>query len=352
MKKKKDVRIGYGFDLSGLLKEVQAIDRKQGSKLKSLKKTKVFDPEKQFKLELKEAKFYIDKMIVAINGIKLDEYFSYTESGFPVYEKVSLKNDTFIINSKLDWNDEHKYDTDSLMFKCRFLTLLLLQLKDKLKKMVFNKFEASRSKLCSYERATIYLHDYLKDMYQLVMVMLNEDSSYSNIIIKNLLNTTYSQKDIDYITINKLLYDNIIGTREGIESDIPVVIKKKEKKYNEENFRIKELIEVSYLLCTNSTKVNKKLVKKSFKAFDSTKDSKALVKQLGNSISKYYKDDKESLPMMFKAFGYAQPLIDSRYRDAKDDFDLLVGVNALAYTNFILNNKTVRKQYIKKIALT
>ena len=127
---------------------------------------------------------------------------------------------------------------------------------------------------------------------------------------------------------------------------------KKEKKYNEENFRIKELIEVSYLLCTNSTKVNKKLVKKSFKAFDSTKDSKALVKQLGNSISKYYKDDKESLPMMFKAFGYAQPLIDSRYRDAKDDFDLLVGVNALAYTNFILNNKTVRKQYIKKIALT
>ena len=149
-----------------------------------------------------------------------------------------------------------------------------------------------------------------------------------------------------------LLYDNIIGTREGIESDIPVVIKKKEKKYNEENFRIKELIEVSYLLCTNSTKVNKKLVKKSFKAFDSNKDSKALVKQLGNSISKYYKDDKESLPMMFKAFGYAQPLIDSRYRDAKDDFDLLVGVNARAYTNFILNNKTVRKQYIKKIALT
>ena len=74
-------------------------------------------------------------MIVAINGIKLDEYFSYTESGFPVYEKVSLKNDTFIINSKLDWNDEHKYDTDSLMFKCRFLTLLLLQLKDKLKKI-------------------------------------------------------------------------------------------------------------------------------------------------------------------------------------------------------------------------
>ena len=50
MKKKKDVRIGYGFDLSGLLKEVQAIDRKQGSKLKSLKKTKEFDPEKQFKL--------------------------------------------------------------------------------------------------------------------------------------------------------------------------------------------------------------------------------------------------------------------------------------------------------------
>ena len=45
MGKKKDVRIGYGFDLSGLLKEVQAIDRKQGSKLKSLKKTKVFDPE-------------------------------------------------------------------------------------------------------------------------------------------------------------------------------------------------------------------------------------------------------------------------------------------------------------------
>ena len=37
---------------------------------------------------------------------------------------------------------------------------------------------------------------------------------------------------------------------------------------------------------------------------------------------------------------------------SKDDFDLLVGVNALAYTNFILNNKTVRKQYIKKIALT
>ena len=37
MGKKKDVRIGYGFDLSGLLKEVQAIDRKQGSKLKSLK---------------------------------------------------------------------------------------------------------------------------------------------------------------------------------------------------------------------------------------------------------------------------------------------------------------------------
>ena len=43
MGKKKDVRIGYGFDLSGLLKEVQSIDRKQGSKLKSLKKTKEFD---------------------------------------------------------------------------------------------------------------------------------------------------------------------------------------------------------------------------------------------------------------------------------------------------------------------
>ena len=151
--------------------------------------------------------------------------------------------------------------------------------------------------------------------------------------------------------INAFLFDEIVGTRDAINSDIPYVSKKKEKKYNEEVVRIKELVEVSYLLATNSMKIQKYLSKKGSKALSSGKDLRLIVKHLGVAILEYYKEEDDKLPIMFKAFCYARPLLNSKYKNIEEDFPLMVGVYTLTYTNFILNSKTVKNQYIKKMIL-
>ena len=113
--------------LSDLVDEVNRCDKSYGIRLKH---PDIWADPQQYR-EIAEAKteMNIAAIICILNGIRVKEYFETdNETGYgTICKPVGIMHPVFTDASILNWNSRKKYNTDSLIFRCRFLTLVLSQ---------------------------------------------------------------------------------------------------------------------------------------------------------------------------------------------------------------------------------
>lgn len=317
------------IDIEEIRKGVNECDRDFGLRLKS--RNEYLQPDEIYEQALEDVRDYLTKLICVLNGVNVSDFYSIDEETGKI--NGVLDNFSFTSNSKLNWKEPGKYKITDVRFKCRFLTLYLMELNEKLNKMSKRKFEESDDKICAYEHAYFYLKGFVQDADRLINVMIN-NNDHENIILKNILNNTYSCKKVNHKELNVCIYSSITELKEGIQSS------KFSERFMSDDMIIYSLLRIAYMVSTNKTNFNKALPK--FKYIEGASKDDDLIKliaTLGSSIIAEHKYSKR--PILYRAFNSASPKIMTNYKEAVTDYYVNTGLRALSYVDFIFDDKVI-----------
>jgi hypothetical protein len=332
-------RLKFSFDEESLTKEVNKCDKYLGVKVK--KHDAYSEPEQVFGVACAEAQSYIAKLITVINGIDPDAYFSTSETYGTVSGPIGPKNIEFTELSDLEWEKNNKYEMNTLIFKCRFLTAYLQDIMCSLEKISMNRYYKSHNKFGPYEHSYFYLKDLLADIQRLCLCMIN-GNDYSNILMKNLMHSSYLKKKVNSKKLNKTIYAAITELRTGVH---PANILTED--FMSDDMVIYSLLRIAYMLSTNDLDLENIPSFEYIEGATREHDLIRLIEELGSSILIEHKYKKR--PSMYKAFNTAEPLIMTNYSNVNDDLYLSIGIRALVYADFIINDKKIHKFVMKMI---
>lgn len=285
-------------------------------------------------------------MICALNGVSVKDYFETdTESGYgTICKPVGTEHPLFTYSSILNWdNYKEKYNTDSLIFRCRYLTLVISQLMGQIDKVTYlevnNKYRHNHSK---DERRIILTKDILNDTLKFILIMINIDSKYQNIILKMHEHVSYTKKSVKHRELRNLLNGHVLNVRKGMKESIF------EERFMSDDLAIYNTLKIAYMLATNKTNID---VLPNFKYIEGATvkhDLIKLIEELGSEIIKNTKDKKYS--PMFLAFIDARPSIWSEfYNESKDNYAIQIGLLALGYTRFVYDDEDLEKFVTKML---
>lgn len=102
------------------------------------------------------------------------------------------------------------------------------------------------------------------------------------------------------------------------------------------------MCKLAYMVSTHDIKMKIDIPFHQGYKFRKTRETKVIIKELGASILKRRK--KCGVPLMFKYFVSSDPIIYSKWEDVNRDRELCVGVMALKYLAFIINDPNVERR--------
>ena len=330
---------GKKICVNELIQNVNEFDKTFGLKLKH--PDIWIEPESFIESILAKTDMSIGGLICVINGIDADEWMD-NDSIFSTFSKsISVSDNDFIEMSVIDWEDtETEYNTDSMIFKCRFLTYVLASVLGRTDNII--KREVKKQKHSKDERAIMACKSYISDVTRFVKIMLHPDGVYKNIILKMHEYVSYSRKKYDHEELKELLNNHMISLRENIKPGSFM-----EPRFLEDDLIIFMILKIAYLLATNDIDMknlpNFKYIEGATIAHDMIK----IISNLGEAIIKARKNGMFS--PMFKSFMEARPYIWSDYKDEADrDLRVDIGLNALEYVSFVACDPLVTK-FIKNM---
>lgn len=335
------------FDASGkticvddLVKAVNECDKQYGIKLKH---PDVWcSPESYRQVIEARADMYIAALMCAINGIPIKNYFTTDDSENEygtICKPVGIMNVEFTDESVLNWENLIKtYNTDSLAFRCRFITLVLSSILGEMGKITEQEV-IKRKKFFKHsrdEQRIIITKEVISDTLRFVQLMLQPNESYKNIILKMQEHLSYTKRKPDHRTLRNLINGHIIQLRKGMKKE-PLT-----ERFFSDDMAIYSILKISYMLATNKTNVD---VLPKFKYIENATVKHNLIKlieELGAEI--LYGTDGRKYSPMFKAFVQARPSIWSQfYKESEENLSIRVGIIAIEYTKFIMNDHTIDK---------
>lgn len=290
---------------------------------------------------------YIICLLAHLNGISTKAYFTKTgqqKKGL-LFKENGLQG-RFTDLSYLNWDLSRTYVPYDLEFKLRFITILMSDMKnhieDMIKSQMLYKKKKKRTVIRSFElidkmvdTINFFVKNYLlTDDYGTSMIQINDYITYGCTHIKNPkgFNREVSKVN-DWLSDNLVsngLVDRLLGRVENQDAAI----------YN--------LILLSFKVITQSSC---KGVFPDFKKFEGkTKDDdlRKDISMLGKAIRKTKKYDKRSI--LYKAWNDAHPAIYSNYEDVNEKTNFAIGLRALMFTGFMLNNRQVQSFIYDMIA--
>lgn len=319
--------------INTLINEVNSLDKNMGIKLK--KPDIVSEPNNYYQISLMRCELYLSKIISILNGIDPDDWFSTSEDYGIISGPTSIKQPEFTSISNLDWEKNNLYNPTSTLFKCRFLTVYLDSIKKKLNKVNKNRYKTDKRKFGIDEFSYFYLKNQINDIRNLVIAIMDSKKDYSNILLKNLFNTHYSKKKIKQKKLNTQIFNAVKELREGMSSNIL------SEAFMEDDMIIYTIMRLAYMVSTNDTHLAYLPNFKYFEGATRKDDLIKLIEELGYQIT--ITSEYTKRPLMYDAFFTASPLIMTNYTDVNDNINLSVGVRALAYVDFIMNDKKIHK---------
>lgn len=315
-------------------KAVNTFDKEFGIKLKD---PEIWaDPEGYLKVAVEIAKINISAAIVLINGILITDYFDANSMGdeMPMMP-IGHRNPTFVNDSMLNWDKENsKYNTDSLIFRARFVSLVLESFMGELDDMVKNSVKCKTHS--QVENAIVNLKRYMDYTILFVDLLLDTGSSYQNIILKIHELASYKYNKINYKKLKNSLNSSIVYTRKSMKSNIIT------ESFYSDDMSIYELLKISYTLSTNSYDYNCLPSFKHIEGATRNHDLIKLIEELGSQVIRT--NGKHKAPIMFKSFITASPSILTQYnKECYENLAIVTGIMALSYCDFVMDDRTVHK---------
>jgi len=321
-----------------LVKAVNDCDKKYGIRLKH---PDIWSEPEQY-LQIVEAKFDMNlaALICCLNGIPVKEYFETdTETGYgTICKPVGVKYECFTDASILDWEDlKTKYNPKSLIFRCRFVSLILSYLMGRIDtittKVVLRKYKCRHSKA---EKSILVTKNILNHLVKFILIMINQDVSYQNIILKIHEYVSYTKKNVRHDELRNTLNGHVLTVRKGMKEDVMT------DRFMSDDLAIYNILKVAYMLATNKTNLD---VIPNFKHIEGATvkhDLLKLIEELGAQIIQNTRDKKYA--PMFKAFIEARPSVWSQfYKESAENYAVQVGLLSLAYAKFVFNDNAIDK---------
>lgn len=319
-----------------LIAAVNECDKKYGIRLKH---PDIWMEPAQY-IHVIEAKcdMLVAAIICVLNGIPIKNYFETdTETGYgTICKPIGNRHVCFTNESCLNWEDESsKYETDSLIFRCRFVTLVLTQFLGRFDTVTDRDIAYRyRYKHSIQERRIMISRDIVNYIVRFTTIMLSLDVKYQNIILKMHEYTSYTKKNENYNKLRSLLNGHVLNVRRGMQSDIIT------DRFMSDDLAIYNILKVAYMLATNKTNLD---VIPNFKHIEGATvkhDLIKLIEELGAQIIRNC-NDKKYTPM-FKAFLEARPVIWSQfYAESRQNYAVQIGLVALAYAKFVFNDVVI-----------
>ena len=287
-----------------------------------------------------KANLNLAALICSVNGIPISKYFDTdTETGYgTICKPVDVNDSLFMYMSILEWNNKKDvYNTDSLIFRCRFLTLVMLEVIGRIDDIAYREFKEKYDyRHSKSEKRIVITRDIMNDIIRFILVLMNTKSSYKNIILLMNEHLSYTKKKVDHTELRNLINGHVLNTRKGMEENLF------SERFLDDDLAIYNILKISYMLATNKTNV--KVIPK-FKHIEGATvkhDLIKLIEELGSQIIYNSKDRKYS--PMFMSFIKARPSVWSQfYKEDKENYAIHIGLLSLAYTKFIFNDKNMDK---------
>ena len=320
--------------INNLCKEVNSFDKEFGIKLKHI--NPYAEPEMVFQSFVDSFKDFLYAVICEINGITSEKYLTKKN-------KVrSIRNTEFTDLSILRWKSSDTYDTNSYIYKCRFLTAFLMEYIERIDKIALKKYDyLSMFKSGKFENGYFYMKNIADDTRRFIKVFLS-GNSYGNILLKVHQNCSYIKtKKTDPKELNKYIREIRHELKIGLkyswfkEKDLP------------EDIAINSILQLAYIICTGNTSLDELPNFRDIEGANTSYELRGLTEALGSAIIANRRYEKR--PIMYLAYNRANPQVLSRYKDINENWFISAGVRALEYTKFFCNDKYISKFIDKMI---
>ena len=243
----------------------------------------------------------------------------------------SLSSNAFLNDSILRWDNERSvYETDTLIFRTRFISLVLESLRKDFDLII--KRAAKQKKFSFYENGIVLIKKFMDDIIRFIFVMVNTD-------VERYKNTILNMHSIcSYKTYKKEEQEEWMNTLNGKVNFIRNSMNSSllEKKFFNDDNAIYEIMTLAYMLATEEYTDEEFIKFKYVKNATKEHDLILLIEALGKAILKHNK--KSKYPIMFRSFVLARPNVHTEhYIESRENKAVQIGLLALYYTKFVIN---------------
>ena len=321
-----------------MIREVNRLDRECGLNLKHPKRFS--DPTELYNLTLTQCQMYLTKMMVATNAIDTSEYFVRCGDMGLISAPIGVHDPVFIEYSALEWAQNKKYDMNSLLFRCRFLSQYMYYTIGYLDQQTNCRFYTRNIKIDPMAHKYFYLKEIGKDIRSLCISMIN-GKDYHNSLMINLFHSNYEIKKCGPKKAARIeVVNKQINMAVNEILDNMGVFKVFQTDYSDD-IAIYTIIRIAYMIATKSNNFKCLPSYNDIEGASINNDLILVVSKLGECIIKQL--EKKGCPAMFMAFNDANPNILTNYKSVNDDINLIIGVRALAFADFIIGDKKIHK---------
>jgi len=336
------------YDVDADTEEHKSKKKKKGKGDKK-NKSKKMEPKETFNREIENSRLEIAQMMCTVNGIDPKSFFVKTEEGLrsePIStQTTSLTRNDFVFRSRLNWNSSALYDIGTAIFRLRFLTVMMEEVSNKLRKISKQRYRLSDEKLGLYENGYFHIKTTVNNIRKLITVMTN-GIQYRNNLMICIFDSSYGGPSIynpkDPETSphrpNKLNGQLYAGIQELINGLNPKNLLT--DKILEDDIAMYDVFRIAYMLATGNDD-NKKLF--SFKVIEGHRkndDLSRIIKLLGECI---YRSHHRGKPIVYTAFHEAHPSLATNIAGGYHDAATIMGIEALNLVKFVINDDKVNK---------
>lgn len=302
----------YEFD--DIRTQVNRLDEKYGCILTD---SKYFsDPEFEFHNAANDMQLYLNSVIRALNGVRLD---------------TDIRG--VIHMSKLGWIDHRPYDMDTSIYRCRFLTLLLTELSANIERVCQRMFRYQSPGVGIYEHGYFYLLEIRNTVKEFMDKFLTGNSWREEIL--KILEISY------FLRINKKVrMENLIDGSRTLISELrdgcyhtPFT-----KPLLDTDMQVDYVLKLAVLICTQTGRCSNVPEMKSYKDKVPGRDSfRYEVAYIGKSIMMEPGDFRKT-NLLFQIFWDSMPLTKYGFDGLEENPYLQMGCKALEFVGFILDD--------------
>ena len=329
-------------------REVNRMDKAFGVKLRHPDKSKT--PKGVYKSTCKDVNAHLSRTMILLNGLNPDDYSKKNKNKNSLFYPYMVDKDEIVRTDKLrfyrDMVDDHVYDLDTDIFKCRFLMHIVMNYKKSMKDIVKNVTDCRRE-LTGDKNPEKYVDRYfqlktlVEDVDKFVCLFLKKDK-YGNTLQRMQQYCMFSDPSkYDGHKVNKKIKEATSSLKSSLYET------KGSPRVVPDDLCIDTLAKTAFMCATGKSNLRNLI---NFEVIeDWTIDNprmKDFVRYIGMCIRKANDDNVNNAPFMFRAFVTANPTIFvSKFANCRldRDTDLLLGIQAFSYVAFLCNDEHVTK---------